>query len=108
MTTVMITGAARGLGFEFTKLYAARGWKVLACARKPDRLKSVKGDVQHHPLEVTDYEAVTALAQKLDGEAIDILICNAASPAAARPGRSSAPSMRQRGAASSRSIRWRR
>ena len=40
MTTVMITGAARGLGFEFTKLYAARGWKVLACARKPDRLKT--------------------------------------------------------------------
>ena len=77
MTTVMITGAARGLGLEFTKLYAARGWKILACARKPDGLKSVKGDVQHHPLEVTDYEAVKALARKLEGEAIDILICNA-------------------------------
>jgi NAD(P)-dependent dehydrogenase (short-subunit alcohol dehydrogenase family) len=36
MTTVMITGAAHGLGLEFTRLYAARGWKVLACARKPD------------------------------------------------------------------------
>lgn len=77
MTTVMITGAARGLGLEFTKLYAARGWKILACARKPDGLKDVKGNVQHHPLEVTDYKAVKALAQKLDGEAIDILICNA-------------------------------
>jgi NAD(P)-dependent dehydrogenase (short-subunit alcohol dehydrogenase family) len=77
MTTVMITGAARGLGLEFTKLYAARGWKVLACARKPDGLEAVKGDVQHHALEVTDYKAVKALAQKLSGEAIDILICNA-------------------------------
>jgi NAD(P)-dependent dehydrogenase (short-subunit alcohol dehydrogenase family) len=77
MTTVMITGAARGLGLEFTKLYAARGWKVLACARKPDGLKGAKGDVRHHPLEVTDYKAVKALAQKLEGEAIDILICNA-------------------------------
>ena len=77
MTTVMITGAARGLGLEFTKLYAARGWKVLACARKPDGLKGVKGDVQHHALEVTDYAAVKALAKKLSGEAIDILICNA-------------------------------
>ncbi len=77
MTTVLITGAARGLGHEFTKLYAARGWKILACARKPDGLKAVRGDVQHHPLEVTDYEAVKALARKLEGEAIDILICNA-------------------------------
>ena len=77
MTTVMITGAARGLGLEFTKLYAARGWKVLACARNADGLKGIRGDVQHHALEVTDYEAVKALAQKLKGEAIDILICNA-------------------------------
>lgn len=86
MTTVMITGAARGLGFEFTRLYAARGWKVLACARKPDRLKSVKGDVQHHLLEVTDYKAVTALAQKLEGETIDILICNAGIAGRGSPG----------------------
>jgi NAD(P)-dependent dehydrogenase (short-subunit alcohol dehydrogenase family) len=86
MTTVMITGAARGLGLEFTKLYAARGWKVLACARKPDALKAAKGDVQHHPLEVTDYTAVKALAQKLDGEAIDILICNAGIAGRGSPG----------------------
>ena len=62
MPTVLITGAARGLGLEFTKLYAARGWKILACARNADGLKSVKGDVHHHPLEVTDYTAVKALA----------------------------------------------
>ena len=77
MPTVLLTGAARGLGLEFTKIYAGRGWKVLACARKPDALKSVKGDLQHHALEVTDYKAVKALAGKLAGEAIDVLICNA-------------------------------
>ncbi|MBN9085331.1 MAG: SDR family oxidoreductase [Reyranella sp.] len=77
MSTVLITGAARGLGLEFTRLYAAGDWKVMACARTPDGLKGVEGDVQHHALEVTDYKAMKALARKLDGEAIDVLICNA-------------------------------
>ncbi|SJZ36854.1 Short-chain dehydrogenase [Enhydrobacter aerosaccus] len=77
MSTVLITGAARGLGLDFTKQYAAKGWKVLACARKPDALKGIAGDVHHYPLEVTDYGAVKALAAKLADEPIDVLICNA-------------------------------
>ena len=77
MSTVLITGAARGLGFDFVKQYAAKGWKVHACARTPDALKQLKGDIHPHTLEVTDYAAVKALAVKLEGEAIDVLICNA-------------------------------
>ncbi len=77
MPTVLITGAARGLGLDFVKQYAAKGWKVLACARQPDGLKAVKGDIQPHGLEVTDYAAVKALAKALSTEAIDVLICNA-------------------------------
>ena len=77
MSTVLVTGAARGLGLDFTRQFAAKGWKVLACARKPDGLKDIKGDIHHHTLEVTDYKAVKALAKKLNGEAIDVLICNA-------------------------------
>ena len=77
MPTVLITGAARGLGLQFTRLYAAAGWKVLACARTPAGLKEEKGDIHPHTLEVTDYPAVSALARTLDGEAIDVLICNA-------------------------------
>jgi NAD(P)-dependent dehydrogenase (short-subunit alcohol dehydrogenase family) len=77
MSTVLITGAARGLGLEFTRQYAGKGWKVHACARAPDKLAGLKGDIHHHRLEVTDYKAVKALAAKLSGEAIDVLICNA-------------------------------
>ena len=77
MPTALITGAARGLGLAFVEQYAARGFKVHACARKPEALTAVTGDVHPHKLEVTDYEAVGALARQLAGEAIDVLVCNA-------------------------------
>jgi NAD(P)-dependent dehydrogenase (short-subunit alcohol dehydrogenase family) len=77
MPTVLITGAARGLGLDFTTQYAARGWKVHACAREPKGLQAVKGDIHPHKLEVTDYAAVKALAQELGNAALDVLICNA-------------------------------
>jgi len=79
MPTVLITGAARGLGLDFVKQYAAKGWTVHACARDPAAasLKAIKGDVHCHKLEVTDYKAMAALANKLSGEAIDVLINNA-------------------------------
>jgi NAD(P)-dependent dehydrogenase (short-subunit alcohol dehydrogenase family) len=80
MPTCLMTGANRGLGLEFAKQYAADGWKVLAACRRPEeatKLNGLAGDVQVHPLDVTDFARVEALARKLGGEAIDLLINNA-------------------------------
>jgi len=37
MSTVLITGANRGLGLEFARQYAADGWDVIATSRNPDK-----------------------------------------------------------------------
>ena len=80
MTTVLITGANRGIGLELTRRYAARGDKVIACCRNPaaaEDLKAVAGDVRVEALDVTDAGAIDKLAADLDGQALDTLINNA-------------------------------
>src|SRR5262245_2794713 len=80
MPTVLITGASRGIGLEFVRQYAADGWRVHAACRDPakaESLKSVKGDVRVHALDVTDERQIGALAKSLAGEPIDALINNA-------------------------------
>ncbi len=80
---VLITGANRGLGLEFTKQYAADGWNVLACCRHPQSamalqaLAAVHSHVKIHPLDVADFEQIDALAVQLNDQAIDVLINNA-------------------------------
>lgn len=80
MTTILISGANRGIGLEFVRQYAPTGAKILACCRKPeeaDALRAVEGDITLHTLDVTDAAQINDLATSLKDEAIDILICNA-------------------------------
>jgi len=64
--TILITGASRGIGAELARHYAARGETVIGTTRDGD-----------WPLDVTDPAAHAALAQKLDGAPLDLLVCNA-------------------------------
>ena len=80
MPTVLLTGANRGIGLEFTREYAGEGWHVHAACRDPAAAKelgAVKGDVTVHAIDVADDDAVRSLARSLKGEAVDLLINNA-------------------------------
>jgi len=82
--TVLVTGANRGIGLELTRQYAARGWKVIATARKPAEaaeLKALaaegKGKVSIETLDVSDFASIDALAAKYEGQPVDVLFNNA-------------------------------
>lgn len=82
MTTVLITGANRGLGLEFTRQYSADGATVLAACRAPSEgLTTVAagsdGRVRVVALDVADHASVDAAAAALSGTAIDVVINNA-------------------------------
>ena len=81
--TILVTGANRGIGLEFAKQYAAKGYKVIATARKPaeatelNALAKANKSVVVEALDVTDLAAIDALAAKYKGQPIDILVNNA-------------------------------
>ena len=81
--TVLITGANSGIGLEFAKEYAAKGWTVIATHRRdeaPPALAELAGkypNLHAERMDVTKREEIHALAVKLNGAPIDVLINNA-------------------------------
>jgi NAD(P)-dependent dehydrogenase (short-subunit alcohol dehydrogenase family) len=81
--TVMITGANSGIGLEFARQYAAKGWTVIATHRRPEPPRTLTdlagkfNKVRIESLDVTNIEQVKHLAERLADVPIDVLINNA-------------------------------
>lgn len=81
--TVLITGSNRGLGFQFAKQYAERGYTVIATSRSPHDDVELKALAAKHEnviieeLDVLDEAELSGLAAKYKDKPIDILINNA-------------------------------
>jgi NAD(P)-dependent dehydrogenase (short-subunit alcohol dehydrogenase family) len=88
--TVLITGANQGIGLEFARQYAARGWTVIATHRRDTTPGSLAQLAKRYPnvrveqMDVTNHAQIEALAAKLKGQPIDVLINNAALKRTAR------------------------
>lgn len=80
MPTLLITGANRGLGLEFSRRYAEAGWDVIATVRDPasaHELRTAAPRARIEQLDVTDLDRVATFGELLGGQALDLLIANA-------------------------------
>jgi len=84
MAAILITGANRGLGFEFASQYLADGWRVFAACRNPDAASKLRclaqdtgGMLNVIAMDVTDAQSVRNAATQLKDVAIDVLINSA-------------------------------
>lgn len=83
MGNILVTGANRGIGLELARQYVADGWQVFATCRDLmacealENLEKEHDELSVHELDVTDHEAIDALAEELAGVPIDLLVNNA-------------------------------
>ncbi len=80
MTTTLITGANKGLGYEAARRLLAHGHDVWVAARDGERGRRAAEELgaRFVQLDVTNEESITAAATALDAETgLDVLINNA-------------------------------
>jgi NAD(P)-dependent dehydrogenase (short-subunit alcohol dehydrogenase family) len=80
--TILITGCSSGIGWHCAQGLKARGWRVIATARKPDDLARLKDEgLEALPLDYADRASVAGLAEEVAarcGGRLDALFNNGA------------------------------
>ncbi len=82
---IVITGASSGIGSALALRLAAAHTHLILLARRTDKLEEVaakciakQASVITHSVDVTEYEKLHALLEKIDDEfPVDLIICNA-------------------------------
>jgi len=77
MTTILITGANRGIGLEMTRQYAERGDEVIAVCRTSNAGLDRLGVQVIDDIDVTSDDSVARLADSVKGKNLDRLVNNA-------------------------------
>jgi len=81
----LVTGASSGLGSQFARVLAANGALVVLAARRMDRLKELRAEIESQggeasvvQMDVTDFDSIVAAVNHVESEVgpIDILINN--------------------------------
>jgi NAD(P)-dependent dehydrogenase (short-subunit alcohol dehydrogenase family) len=75
--TVLVVGANRGIGLSLCKRFKALGREVIAAGRRSSPALDALGVRVETDVDVTDDGNVAALARRLEGIALDELVCNA-------------------------------
>ncbi len=80
-STVLITGANRGIGLEFARQYLLEGWRVIAACRTPERAQQLQqlaggsaGRLNTLALDVSAASSVAQAAARLANEPLDLLL----------------------------------
>ena len=90
---ILVTGASSGLGARFAKLFAAEGATVAMAARRVERLKELRAEIEAdggqahvYAMDVTDAGSVSDAIAKVDAEfgRIDVLVNNSGVSASGR------------------------
>lgn len=83
-STLVLTGASRGIGHATVKLFARAGWRIITCSRQPfepGRCPWEAGPEDHVRVDLADREAVSqaidAIKARLGGAPLHALVNNA-------------------------------
>jgi short-subunit dehydrogenase len=75
----VVTGASSGIGAATARLLAAQDWRVIAVARRAERLEQLADGVVAVPADLTDPEAPARVREAVEREAgrLELLVNNA-------------------------------